>query len=216
MTESSFVSKQILQRCPNNGGWVAPDPVFWDQGIHSPQPACLSDLGSLHQATGCLYTWLRRLPSMPPYPNAPALIRANLEALQSGQRVKGVAIGTLTAAQLNAINAERTAEENRLPPILEEVIFFGSHAYQSRVLQDGYTIEDVVDQVLSAMDAQSVVVASPRMTTIQNPIPRADRYGNQIQDKAVLECTRRHSKAELFTVVPKGDNNKPKKQKSHP
>jgi hypothetical protein len=57
---------------------------------------------------------------MPPYPNASALIRANLEVLQSGQRVKGVAIGTLTAAQLNAINAERAAEGGTLPPILEE------------------------------------------------------------------------------------------------
>jgi hypothetical protein len=153
---------------------------------------------------------------MPPYPNAQALIRSNLEALQSGQRVKGIAIGTLTAAQLNAINAERAAEGGTLPPILEEVIFFGSHAYRSRVLQDGYTIEDVVDQVMSAMDAQSVVVTSPRMTTIQNLIPRADHYGNQIRDKAVLECTRRHPRAELFTVVPKGDMNKPKKQKSRP
>ncbi len=151
---------------------------------------------------------------MPLYPNAQSLIRANLEALQNGKRVKGVAIGTLTATQLNAINAERAAEGGALPPILEEVIFFGSHAYQSRVLQDGYTIDDVVDQVMSAMDAQSVVVTSTRMTTIQNPIPRADRYGNQIRDKAVLECTRRHPRAELFTVVPKGDTNKPQKQKS--
>jgi hydroxymethylpyrimidine/phosphomethylpyrimidine kinase len=151
-----------------------------------------------------------------PLSKCAGLIRANLEALQSGQRVKCVAIGTLAAAQLNAINAERAAEEGTLPPILEEVIFFGSHAYQSRVLQDGYTIEDVVDQVMSAMDAQSVVVTSLRMTTIQNLIPRADRYGNQIRDKAVLECTRRHPKAELFTVVPKGDINKPKKQKSRP
>jgi hypothetical protein len=153
---------------------------------------------------------------MPLYPNAQALIRANLEALQNGQRVKGVAIGTLTAAQLNAINAERTTEGGALPPIVDEVIFFGSHAYQSRVLQDGYTLEDVVDQVLSAMDARSVIVTSPRMTTIQNPTPRTDRYGNQIRDKAVLECTRRHPRAELFTVVPKGDHIKPKKQKSRP
>ena len=153
---------------------------------------------------------------MPLYPNAQALISANLEALQDGKRVKGVAIGILTAAQQNAINAERAAEEGALPPILEEVIFFGSHVYQSRVLQDGYKLEDVVDQVMSAMDAQSVVVTSPRMTTIQNLVPRADRYGNQIRDKAVLECTRRHPRPELFTVVPKGDYNKAQKQKSRP
>jgi hypothetical protein len=153
---------------------------------------------------------------MPLYPNAQALIRANLEALQNGQRVRGVAIGTLTPAQLTAINAERAAEGGALPPILEEVIFFGSHVYQSRVLQDGYKLEDVVDQVMSAMDAQSVVVTSPRMTTIQNLVPRADRYGNQIRDKAVLECTRRHPRPELFTVVPKGDYNKAQTQKSRP
>jgi hydroxymethylpyrimidine/phosphomethylpyrimidine kinase len=153
---------------------------------------------------------------MPLYPNAQALIRANLEALQNGQRVRGVAIGTLTPAQLTAINAERAAEGGALPPILEEVIFFGSHVYQSRVLQDGYKLEDVVDQVMSAMDAQSVVVTSPRMTTIQNLVPRADRYGNQIRDKAVLECTRRHPRPELFTVVPKGDYNKAQTQTTRP
>jgi molybdopterin biosynthesis enzyme len=104
---------------------------------------------------------------MPLYPNADALIRANLEAFQRGERVKPVAIGTLTEQQLAVLNVYRT-EELGLPPNVAEVIFIGKHVYDRRVVDDGYTIEDAVEQVMSAMDAQSIVVTGIKLTTMQN------------------------------------------------
>jgi hypothetical protein len=60
------------------------------------------------------------------------------------------------------------------------------------------------------MDAASVLAPNPRMTVLQNPRGRADRYGNVVKDLAVLECTAHHPRPELFSVMPKGDKNKPK------
>jgi hypothetical protein len=147
---------------------------------------------------------------MPLYPNAAYLVRANLEALQRGERVRPIAIGTLTIEQLAVLNEYRT-EVLGLPPNEAEVVFIGSHIYKRRIVDDGYTLEDAVDQVMSAMDAQSVVVTGRNLTTIQNLNPRADRYGNQIRDKATLECSGKHPKPELYGVSPKGDLNKPTK-----
>lgn len=76
---------------------------------------------------------------MPLSEEAPALIRANLEAVQKGNRVRPVTIGTLTDAQLFAINEHRRAQ--KIPPIVGEVVFLGGHIYDSRILRDGYTIE---------------------------------------------------------------------------
>lgn len=152
---------------------------------------------------------------MPLNSNAADLIRANLEALQNGQRVKAVVIGTLTASQLAVLNDYRTAELG-LPPSVEEVIFIGAHVYQRRIVEDGYTIDDAVDQLMSAMDAQAVVVTGARLTTIQNHTPRADRYGNQIRDMGTLVCTSKHPRPELYGVSPKGDFNKPPKAEEPP
>jgi len=152
---------------------------------------------------------------MPLNPNAADLIRANLEALKNGQRVKAVIIGTLAPVQLAVLNDYRTVELD-LPPSVEEIIFIGSHIYQRRIVDDGYTVEDVVDQVISAMDAQSVVVTGMRLTTIQNHTPRADRYGNQIRDMAALVCTSKHPRPELYDLYPKGDFNKPPKAEKPP
>ena len=44
------------------------------------------------------------------------------------------------------------------------------------------------------------------MTVMQNRCPRQDRYGNcTIRDLAVFECTARHPRPELYSVIPKGD-----------
>ncbi len=145
---------------------------------------------------------------MPLYPGAPALIRANLEALQSGRRVRPAAVGFLTDLQLASINAGRLPDRQ----IIAEVLFLGQHIYDARMIRDGYTVEDVVDQIESAMDAAAILRNSPGMTTLQNPNPRPDRYGNTVRDTVVLECSARHPRAEIFTVVPKGDARRPKKK----
>jgi hypothetical protein len=73
---------------------------------------------------------------MPLSQEAAALIRANLERLQNGNRANLVVIGHLTVAQLAAINDERYARGH--PPIVAEVVFIGRHVYQSRMIRDGY------------------------------------------------------------------------------
>ncbi len=147
---------------------------------------------------------------MPLCESAFSRIRANFERIAQGSKPSGVVIGTLTAEQLDALNRMRAAHLPPLPPVTGEVLFYGRHLYQSRVVRDGYTVEDVLEQIASAMDAASVLAQNPRMTVFQNPRSRADRYGNAVRDLAVLECTARHPRPELFSVMPKGDRNKPK------
>jgi hypothetical protein len=153
---------------------------------------------------------------MPLYANAIGLIRTNLEQISKGYKVKPVAIGALTAAQVSAINQHRLAQNPNLLPVESEVLFFGSHIYKSRCERDGYTIDDVVDQIVSAMDTASVLVGNLPMQAIENPNKRADRYGNYVHDRAVFECMSRHPRPELFSVMPKGDRNRPQKQHGHP
>ncbi|MGA2886809.1 MAG: hypothetical protein ABSE51_02080 [Terracidiphilus sp.] len=148
---------------------------------------------------------------MPLYQNAANLIRANFEEIAKGNKPRGVAIGRLTAEQLNPINQVRAGQTPPLPPVIDEVIFYGRHLYKSRIVRDGYAVEDVVDQIVSAMDTASVFVHNTKMTVLQNQSDRADRYGNMVKDLAVFECTARHPRPELFSVMPKGDAIKPKK-----
>jgi hypothetical protein len=154
---------------------------------------------------------------MPLYPQAIELIRANLEQISKGYKVKPVVIGALTTEQMNAINQHRKNQNANLEPLVAEVLFFGSHIYQSRCVRDGYTLEDVIDQIVSAMDTASKLVGNLPMQAIENPSARADRYGNPVHDRAIFECMSRHPRAELFSIIPKGDRNRPaKKQKGHP
>ena len=145
---------------------------------------------------------------MPLSDNARALIRGNLEQLQTGNRVRLVVIGALTEAQLEAINGIRRVHGH--PPIVAEVVFLGRHVQQSRIKRDGYSIDDVIDQIASAMEAASVVYQTTTMTAMENPTSRADRYGNLVRDRVIFECSARHPRPELFSVVPKGDHVKPK------
>jgi hypothetical protein len=147
---------------------------------------------------------------MPLTDGARNLIRANLEALQEGKRAPIVEVGRLTKAQLNAINTERCTHGH--PPVGPEIHFVGRHIYESRILRDGYTIEDVIIQIESGMDAASIVVSPSRMAAMENPNPRADGYGNHVRDRIVFECSARHPRAELFGVIPKGDFVKPIKR----
>jgi hypothetical protein len=135
---------------------------------------------------------------MPLYPYAIDAIRANLDQISKGNKVKPVVIGLLTTEQLNAINQHRKRQNPNLEPVIAEVLFFGSHIYQSRCVRDGYTADDVIDQIVSAMDSASALVGNLPMQAIENPNQRADRYGNQVHDRAVFECMSRHPRPELF------------------
>jgi hypothetical protein len=126
---------------------------------------------------------------MPLYANGAQLVRWNLEEIGKGNRVRVVAIGELTAVQLLAFNAVRAVLN--LPPISAEILFLGRHVYKSRVTGDGYTIDDVIDQIASALDVSAEVHASAKMNAVQNPQHRKDKYGNAVSDRGVLECTAR-------------------------
>jgi hypothetical protein len=145
---------------------------------------------------------------MPLFETAIDAIRANLEALGRGEKVKLVVIGVLTDAQLATINRYRN--RHKLPPISGEVVFIGSHIHKRRILEDGYSIEDVLDQIASAFDRNSTAI-NGKMSAIKNPTERADRYGNQVRDEAIFECSTKHPRAELFSVVARGDKIKPTK-----
>jgi hypothetical protein len=144
---------------------------------------------------------------------AAALIRANLEQIEAGHKARLVVIGALTQEQLADINKHRAAQG--LAPVNAEVVFIGKHIYQTRIAKDGYTIEDVIDQISNAMRPDSLVLDTSKMTAMENPDLRADRYGNKVRDRAVFECTVRHPRPELFSVIPKGDLIKPQKRKGH-
>jgi hypothetical protein len=146
---------------------------------------------------------------MPLYPAASDIIRKHLREIDFGRRVQISPIGRLTAAQLTSINAGRSLQG--LNHLIEEVVFVGGHIYKSRIRKDGYTIDDVIDQIASAMAETAVVLDQIYLTMMENPRLRADRYGNMVRDRAIFECSTRHPRAELFSVIPKGDRIKPPK-----
>ncbi len=135
-------------------------------------------------------------------------IRFNLEEISDGKRARLVTIGRVTDKQLAALNKER--KKRNLPEVESgEVRFIGRHIYESRIVRDGYTIEDVVTQITRAMDEASQCKSA---TSIENG-PRDDGYGNSVRDRAVFECTSRRPHLELFSVIALGDTNKPKTTK---
>jgi hypothetical protein len=146
---------------------------------------------------------------MPLHPEARDLLRANLEGIRDRKKVHAVPLGALTVTQVAAINAARVRLD--LNPIIAEVLFVGGHVYRSRILGDGYTIEDVIDQISSAMEDAAIVLDAAHMTAMENPNLRADRYGNLVRDRAVFECSTRHPRPELFSIIPRGDKIKPTK-----
>lgn len=146
---------------------------------------------------------------MPLRVGAEGQIRENLARLQRGERAPMVAVGSFTEIQFTTLNVQREAQGLHL---LEdnEILFIGKHLYASRT-KDGYTIDDIVAQIVSSIDEQSQPFSSEIVTYLQNPNARADGYGNDVHDRAVFEMTAKKPKAELYSVMPKGDQIKPKK-----
>lgn len=151
---------------------------------------------------------------LPFYPDAEAKIKANLRTADGGAKPTLVAIGTFTDQQWTDINAVRRGLG--LHEIeSKEIVFLGKHLYTSRA-KDGYTVDDMWTQIEAALSVASVVFANPKMTALESPLARADGYGNTVHDRAIFECTQRKPRAELFSVIPKGDNQKPITKKGPP
>jgi hypothetical protein len=149
---------------------------------------------------------------MPLYENAAQLIRINLEEITAGKRVRRVEIGVLSDDHLVEINAFRAA--NGFPPIIAAIVFIGKHLHKGRIVGDGYTIDDVLEQIESALQPCAELQLTETGTALQNPNRRADKYGNAVRDKMVLECTSHHPYPQLWSVIPTGDKNKPEKKKA--
>lgn len=149
---------------------------------------------------------------------AESLIRTNLElaarwfALERTARPRQpiVRIGELSASQLAQINVQRQEEE--LPPVVAEVLFDGRHMYESRRIEDGYTIDDVLEMVLTAFNDQPRV-APGWSTVLVSSTTRANKNGKTIRVEAVFECHGRLPHPELRTVIPRGDGKDHSKQK---
>jgi hypothetical protein len=141
---------------------------------------------------------------MPLHANAEQLIRGNIAVIKRGKKPRPVVIGCLTVEQLKEINAFR--KHHGRPEIIAEILFVGTHLYKSRVDGDGYTVEEILAQIESALCPDSVLIPSLKMTVIENPIRRDDGIASKVRDQAVLECTGRHPRPELYSVIPKGDD----------
>jgi hypothetical protein len=150
---------------------------------------------------------LGRNANVPLYSNAEKVIHEHLELVRIGQRPRRVTIGELSKSQLDSLNEQRM--KAGFDPLNGLVFFRGKHIYDRRIVDDCYTVEDVIDQIKSAFSEASTTHFSPKMSSLRNPVPRADRYGNQVKDEVALECFANHPRAELFSVIPKGDKKKP-------
>ena len=150
---------------------------------------------------------------MPLCKDAEKRIRANLEICHEGKRKPPlVVIGTLTTKQLDDINTER--QTRNMTPITAEIVFDGRHVHKSRCVEDGYTIDDVIQQIVNALHEEAVFMPYAHMTTISRTTTRRDRLGNEVTDQAVFECTVRHPRPELYSVIPHGDKIRPAKSGS--
>lgn len=140
---------------------------------------------------------------MPLYPDAERLIRGCFAVIKRGQNPRRVAIGTLTDKQLKDINLHRAMRG--WEPVTAEILFHGRHVYESRVIQDGYTEDDVIAQISSGMSDKAEFKLTPKMTVLRNPSQREDGYGSRVRDEAVLECTSQHPSPILYSTIPRGD-----------
>jgi hypothetical protein len=75
------------------------------------------------------------------------------------------------------------------------------------------TIDDVILQITSAFSVTSVIIHTKHMTGMRNTIKRSDGYGNEVLDEVVFELTQRKPRAELYSVIPKGDYLKARNKK---
>src|SRR5690348_5821558 len=140
---------------------------------------------------------------MPLYKRAKEAITKQLTRIQNGERPPVIIVGKFTDKQFAEINKGRVAlglhklEQN-------EIVFMGRHLYASRT-KDGYSVEDMVTQITSALGEGSVPDIEKVVSYLENPKARNDGYGNSVHDRAIFEMTVRKPRAELFSVIPKGD-----------
>jgi hypothetical protein len=146
---------------------------------------------------------------MPLVPDAERLIRGCFAVIKRGKKPRRVTVGYLTKEQLADINMER--ERRGFVLLSGEIFFIGTHLYGRRIIEDGYTEDDVLKMIQSAMSEKCCFVRTQKMTVLQSPNHRDNGYGCKVRDELTLECSA-SPLAELYSVVPRGDRNyKPNK-----
>lgn len=92
---------------------------------------------------------------VPLYKDGLKKIRKSLELVASGQWSPYEKVGKFTANQLEAFNAIREKEGRK--PIEEVIVCNGKHLYASRCIKDGYSIDEVMEQVALAFELATQV-----------------------------------------------------------
>lgn len=140
---------------------------------------------------------------MPLHDGAAANIRHQLQEIAQGHRVSLIVIGCLTESQhrqLREFRAERGLTGGESP----EIVYLGKHHYESRAKQ-GYTVNDMVQQIEWGISATSEPFYRGSMTSIWSIAFRDDGYGKRVRDQAIFELSARKPRVELYSVIPKGD-----------
>lgn len=144
---------------------------------------------------------------------ARAVVITQLQRIARGDKVWIVEIGELTDAQFAELVRQKL-ELGHDPPTSKKLVYLGKHHYDSRVRRDGYAIEDLVLQLESALAETSTIEIKTHMTALVSAVNRIDGYGNSVRDRAIFELQARKPKAEVYSVIPKGDAISPRKSKS--
>ena len=141
------------------------------------------------------------------------LIEENLRQLDAGKKASRVLVGSLTPTQLSVLNEKRSSLG--FPLISGEMFFIGSHIHNSRCKGDNYSVDDVLVQLKSALSGTSIIQIrrGGASTILQSIEYRKDVYGNEfVIDEVIFECTSKNPLIEIYSVIPKGDTNKPPKK----
>lgn len=179
-----------FQNPVGGSAWIA--QKMRNAGMLQDNPGSMGDLG------GALLPMF----AMPINPEDLGKIRGLLGAIEAGKPTTRLTLDNpLTPQQFSDLQAARQA--SGLPaPAQNEFQFRGSHLYNSRSM-DGYTVDDMMKQLESGTSANSVITVDRNgRVNLQNPVPRDDGYGNQVNDTVTFELSGR---PEIFSVIPKGD-----------
>jgi hypothetical protein len=149
---------------------------------------------------------------LPLFADGARKIRQNLQRASRGERPGLVGIGYLTEEQLTLLNLERA--RIGFPALKGQVIFRGTHVYESRCVRDGYTVEEVIFQIQEAFSLEATVHYTGGPTSLRSVKTRQGQGGTLIRDEVVFECTSKYPKAELFSVIPRGDGKKSPQRKN--
>jgi hypothetical protein len=120
----------------------------------------------------CPYPLPKRKFHLPLFADGLKKIHNNLLQVQVGEKPKRARVGTFTEGQLIEINAIRASL--KFEPLLSLFLFSGRHLYMSRCVDNGYSIEEVLVQVESALSGLSIVKMSGPAAVLHNPQKRAD------------------------------------------